>query len=290
MDKKIILITGATGGIGKYTAISLARMGATVVITGRNKVSGENSVTEIREISRNPNVYLILADISSITGIAELVKQFKSKFDQLDVLINNAGSAASERILSTDGIEMNFAVNVLAPYLLTTQLMDLLKMSSTGRVITLMGGDIPKKLELNNLQAEKSFDGLNYYSQSKMAMMTMMYEYSQRLKGTSVTVNICYPGQASTKMTQSVTSDMMPGVLKILFPLFKFFIRPDGGKSAEKASRSSVYLSTSIDLENKTGVYVDKDMKIRGLPKVVADNENRKYIWDYIITLTKDRI
>ncbi len=287
MKNKTVLITGATSGIGKQTAITLAKMGANVVITGRNKQNGTAAVAEIKQLSGNSNIELLLADISSKNGIEQLVSQFKSKFDKLDVLINNAGSAASERKLNNDGVELNFATNVLAPYQLTTQLMEILKKSSSPRVVTLMGGDLPKKLEMDNLQAEKSFDGLKYYSQSKLTMMTLMYEYAERLKGTKVTLNVCYPGQASTNMTQSVTAEMLPGIMKLIFPLFKFIVRPDGGKSAEKASRSSVYLASSADVEGKTGLYFDKNVKLAAWPSATKDKNNRLHIWKLVEELSK---
>ena len=152
-----------------------------------------------------------------------------------------------------------------------------------------MGGDLPNNLDLDNLQNEKSIVGLSYYSQTKLTMMALMYEYAQRLKGTGVTVNICYPGQASTSMTQSVTPQMLPGIMKILYPLFKLLVRPDGGKSAAKASRSSVYLATSVDVEKLGGIYVDKNLKISRMPKVVTDEYNRKFIWDYVNNLILTR-
>ena len=285
MKNKIVLITGATDGIGKQTAISLAKMGATLVVTGRNKQRGEAAIAEIKSISGNVNVELLLADISSQRGIVELVQQFVAKFDKLDVLINNAGSAANERKLNVDGVELNFATNVLAPYQLTTQLMDLLKKSDSPRVITLMGGDLPKVLDMNNLQAQKSFDGLSYYSQTKLTMMAMMYEYAERLKGQKITINVCYPGQASTNMTQNVTADMLPGMMKIIFPLFKFFVRPDGGKSAEKASRSSVYLASSNEVEGKTQLYFDKNVKLTKWPEVIQLKTTRDKIWQLVVSL-----
>lgn len=285
MKNKIVLITGATDGIGKQTAISLAKMGATVVVTGRNKQRGEAAIAEIKSISGNVNVELLLADISSQRGIVELVQQFAAKFDKLDVLINNAGSAANERKLNADGVELNFATNVLAPYQLTTQFMDLLKKSDSPRVITLMGGDLPKVLDMNNLQAQKSFDGLSYYSQTKLTMMAMMYEYAERLKGQKITINVCYPGQASTNMTQNVTADMLPGMMKIIFPLFKFFVRPDGGKSAEKASRSSVYLASSNEVEGKTQLYFDKNVKLTKWPEVIQLKTTRDKIWQLVVSL-----
>jgi NAD(P)-dependent dehydrogenase (short-subunit alcohol dehydrogenase family) len=285
---KVVLITGATGGIGKQTALSLAKLGFRVVVVGRNKASGEIAIDEIRRISDNQNVDLLIGDISTKAGIRDLTSRFILKYGQLDVLINNAGSAANERILNEDNIELNFATNVLAPYLLTNQLMEVLLKSSSPRVITLMGGDIPKKLDLSNLQAENLFDGLNYYSQSKLSMMALMYEYAERCKNTRVSMNICYPGQASTQMTQNVTAEMLPSLLRFLFPIFKLLVRPDNGKSAAKASRSSVYLASSSDMDGKSGLYFDKNVKHAKWAKAILDSSVRAIVWDYTQNLVSE--
>lgn len=290
MKNKIVLITGATSGIGKQTAISLATLGATVIVTGRNQQNGEEAIKEIRAVSNNENIDLILADISTVAGIKRLVTAFKSRYTHLDVLINNAGLAGKEYKKTVDGFEANFAVNVVAPYMLTTLLMESLKASQNARVITLTGGDLPSKIQLDNIQSEKSFNGLSTYSQTKMVMMCLMYEYSQRQLHSNITMNICYPGQASTRMTQNVTADMLPFLLRPLFPLFKLLVKPNNGKSAKKASRSSVYLATSKEVENMNGMYFDKNVQLKGMPKVATNVENRKFIWDYLDKLTKDKI
>lgn len=285
MTNKIVLITGATSGIGMQTAISLASLGATVVVTGRNRQNGEDAIKEIKAISKNNNIELILADVSTIAGIEGLVTEFKSKYSHLDVLINNAGLAANEFKTTEDGFEANFAVNVVAPYVLTTLLLETLKASKKPRVITLTGGDLPSKIQLDNLQSEKSFNGLSTYSQTKIAMMCLMYEYAQKLKKSNITINICYPGQASTRMTQNVTASMLPLLIRPMFPLFKMIVRPDNGKSAKKASRSSVYLATSKEVENLTGVYCDKNVHLKAMPEVVTNDYNRKYIWEKVVGL-----
>jgi NAD(P)-dependent dehydrogenase (short-subunit alcohol dehydrogenase family) len=290
MTNKTILITGATSGIGKQTAISLAIMGATVIVTGRNQKNGEEAIKEIKEISKNDKIELIISDISTIAGIKSLVTEFKSKFDQLDILINNAGLAGNEYKKTVDGFESNFAVNVIAPYILTSLFFDTLKKSENPRVITLTGGDLPSKINLDNLQSEKSFNGLSTYSQTKMIMMCLMYEYSQRQLNSNITMNICYPGQASTRMTQNVTADMLPLLMRPIFPLFKLLVRPDNDKSAKKASRSSVYLATSKDVETKTGIYCNKNVQLKEMPKAITDEHNRKYIWDKVTELTIGKI
>ena len=164
--------------------------------------------------------------------------------------------------------------------------MDSLKANRPARVITLMGGDVPTKLEMDNLQAERSFDGLTSYSQSKLAMMVMMSEVAQRTQDSNITVNICYPGQASTNMTGSVTPEMFPSGARWIFPLFKFLTRPDNGKSAAKASRSSVYLASSAAVEGVTGKYFNPKCKEVTMPKVVFDLEIRQSLWAAVHQLT----
>jgi NAD(P)-dependent dehydrogenase (short-subunit alcohol dehydrogenase family) len=178
MKNKIVLITGATSGIGFQTALALAKMGAQVIITGRSKSSGEVAVAEIKAANGNAKVDLLIGDLSAQANVRSLAEQFKGWYERLDVLINNAGLAASQKEVTADGVESNFAVNVAAPFLLTHLLMDSLTASPSGRVVTLMGGDVPAKLDTDNLQAERSFDGLNSYSQSKLAMMVIMYEFA----------------------------------------------------------------------------------------------------------------
>jgi NAD(P)-dependent dehydrogenase (short-subunit alcohol dehydrogenase family) len=280
MKDKVVLITGATSGIGKQTALALAKMGARVVVTGRSKQSGEEAVAEIKAASGNAKVDLLIGDLSAQKNVHTLAEQFKARHDRLDVLINNAGLAASERKLTEDGIESNFAVNVVTPYLLTRLLMDSLKKSPSPRVVTLMGGDVPAKLEMDNLQSEKSFDGLNTYSQTKLAMMVLMYEFAQREK--DMTINVCYPGQASTNMTRSVTPEMLPGFMRFAFPLFKLMVREDGGKSAAKASRSSIYLASSPTVEGVTGKYFDTNCKEAAWSPAVMEADVRSALWKLV--------
>ena len=285
MEDKVVFITGGTGGIGKQTALTLAKMGVQVVVTGRSKASGEEAVAEIKQASGNPKVELLLTDLARQTEVRSLAQQFQGKYARLDVLLNNAGLAASSRQLTENGIESNFAVNVIAPFLLTHLLMDSLKASPSARVINLMGGDIPAKLEMDNLQAERSFDGLNSYSQSKLAMMTVMYEFAQRTHGSTVTINVCYPGQASTNMTRGVTPEMLPGAMRFMFPLFKLATRPDGGKSAAKASKSSVYLASSAEVEGITGKYFNPKCKEVAWSPAALDSETRHQLWAIVAQL-----
>lgn len=280
MKEKNILITGATSGIGFQTALALAKMGAQVIITGRSQKTAEEAVANIKSASGNTRVDFLLANLSAQKNVRALAEQFKAQYERLDVLINNAGLAASQKELTEDGLESNFAMNVVSPFLLTNLLMDSLKKSPSPRVVTLMGGDVPAKLDMDNLQSEKSFDGLNTYSQTKLAMMALMYEFAQREK--SVTINVCYPGQASTNMTRSVTPEMLPRAMRWMFPIFKLLVREDGGKSAAKAARSSVYLASSSEVEGVTGKYFDTNCKEAAWSPAVMEAGNREKIWKVI--------
>ncbi|MBP7999710.1 MAG: SDR family NAD(P)-dependent oxidoreductase [Chloroflexi bacterium] len=284
MKNKTILITGATSGIGYQTALALAQMGAHVVLTGRNAKTAAEAVSSLKSASGNPRVDFLLADFTQQAEIHALAETFKQKYPCLDVLINNAGLAAPERQLTPDGIEANFAVNVVAPFLLAHLLMDALKSAPAPRVITLMGGDVPAQLDLDNLQAERSFDGLNSYSQSKLAMMVVMYEFARREKG--VTFNVCYPGQASTNMTRSVTANMLPGFMRFIFPLFRLMVRPDNGKSAAKAARSSIYLASSPDVAGISGKYYNTKSQSVEWPSAVLDAPTRQKLWKMVVGLT----
>ncbi|MCX6056881.1 MAG: SDR family NAD(P)-dependent oxidoreductase [Chloroflexi bacterium] len=280
MKDKIILITGATSGIGFQTALALAKMGAQIIVTGRNKTSAEESVANIKSASGNSCVDFLLADLTKQAEIRALVETFKQKYSRLDVLINNAGLVEPIRRLTEDGVEAIFSVNTVAPFLLTHLLLDSLKASPSPRVVTVTGGDVVP-IDLENLQAEKSFLSLNTYSQAKVCMMALMVEFAQREK--NVAVNVCFPGGASTNMTTSIQPEMAPTILKLIWPLFKWMTRPDNGKSAAKASRSSVYLASSEDVEGMSGKYFNTNCKIVEFPTFVMDTTTRGKVWEAVV-------
>lgn len=277
-----ILITGGTGGIGFQTALSLAKAGAHIIVTGRNAASGAAAVAELRQTSGNPQVDLLLGDLASLAGVRALAAQLTQRSNQLDVLINNAGLAAPERRLTEDGIESNFAMNVVAPFLLTRLLLPQLQASPAARVVNLTGGSHPPRIEPDNLQAERSFVGLNSYSHAKLVMMAVAYEFAQRTQGTGITINVCYPGQASTSMTRQVTPSMLPGPLRLFWPIFRWATRPDNGASAKQASRSSVYLAISPEVEGLSSLYVDSRCRKASWPAAVLDDSLRHRLWEYL--------
>lgn len=267
------------GGIGKQTAITLARQGWRVHVSGRDATSGADAVRQIAATSDSDSVRLLLGDLSTRSGVRAVALAFQELELSLDVLINNAGLAAPELRHTMDGLEYDAAVNVMAPFLLTTLLWPTLLTSSSARVVTLTGGSHPTQIDLGNLQAEQSFSGLATYSHAKVIMMAVMREYAERTRTTGITVNVCYPGQARTKMTGSVTAGMLPVAMRPLWPVFRFVTRPDDGSSAAKASRSSVYLATSSDVPGRTGLYVDKHCEEVAWPSAVDDPDLRRRLF-----------
>ena len=161
---RIVVITGGTGGIGFQSAIGIAKTGARVIITGRNRERGETAVRQIIEETGNDSVELVVGMVSTIAGIDDLARELLGRVEYIDVLVNNAGYLGSELKYNDDGLEMHFAVNVLSPWRLTWQLLPALKAAKNTRVFNITGGDKPAAIDPDNLQAENGFKGLMTYA------------------------------------------------------------------------------------------------------------------------------
>jgi NAD(P)-dependent dehydrogenase (short-subunit alcohol dehydrogenase family) len=270
MQNKVVLITGGTGGIGKQTAIGLAKLGAHVVINGRNAERGEKALAEIREASGTNHVDLLLADMSLRDDVYNLAQAFKQRFSQLDVLINNAGHLPQARKITKDGMETAFAVNVVAPFLLTHLLLDMLKMSRPARIINLAGGLPFGKIDLENLQAQKSFSSFGVYSHTKRAMLAVSLALAKRLEGTGVTINVAYPGRAETAMVTGEDNNTLPFVFRLLAPVANRFV-PHGEITVIRAAQSSIYLASSPEVEAVSGGYFNPQGKPWKMPAAAHD-------------------
>jgi NAD(P)-dependent dehydrogenase (short-subunit alcohol dehydrogenase family) len=275
MQNKTVVITGGTGGIGKATAIGLAKLGATIVITGRDKERGEAAVREIRQASANQRISLALADLESQAEVRRLADELAAAHPRLAVLINNVGYLGAARRLTADGIEATFAINVLAPFLLTELLREPLQ-AAGGRVINVTGGMPTGQLDLTNLQAEHSYLGLATYSQAKLAMMVLSYEQALRLEDTGISLNVAYPGSAATAMTGGMTPAMVPGWMRLIWPIFGLMMR---NSPPERAARSSIFLASSPEVQNLTGMYYNTNSKLAAWPKPTQDAQLRQQLW-----------
>jgi NAD(P)-dependent dehydrogenase (short-subunit alcohol dehydrogenase family) len=280
MQGKICLITGANSGIGKATAVGLARMGATVVMVSRDRTRGEEAQREISAQSGNDDVDLFLADLSSQQEVRQLAETFQQRYRHLHVLINNAGSGFSKRQQSTDGIEMTFALNHLAPFLLTNLLLDMLKKSAPARVINVSSAQESRaRLDIHDLQFKNQRYGFfRSYGQSKFAMLLFTYELARRLQGTGVTVNAMNPGPTATNFG---SHDLAPFTHSLLH-----FIAARIGITAEKAAETTIYLASSPEVERVSGQYFQNSAARKSSPRSYDESLQRQ-VWEESARLVK---
>src|SRR5512136_1205815 len=271
MQGKICLITGGTNGIGKSTAQGLARLGATVVIVGRNAQKTSQVVEEIRAASGNKTVDSLLADLSSQQEIRRLASDFKRNYSQLHVLLNNAGALFMQRQLSVDGIEMTFALNHLAYFLLTNLLLDAIKASAPARIINVSSdAHTSGKIEFDNLQGERSYSRFGPYGNSKLANILFTTELARRLEGTGVIVNVLHPGLTNTGFGKNNPGLLMK-IMGVVIPLI--------ARSPEKGAATSIYLASSPEVRSISGKYF-VDCKVTQPAPQAADSAVAKKLWD----------
>lgn len=249
MDGKVCLITGASGGIGLESAKALARMGATVVLVGRDAGRTEAAVSAVRAAAPDAKVEWLKADLTSLQSVRELAAAFQARYPRLDVLLNNAGLIIDRREVTGDGLEATMATNHYAPFLLTHLLLDMLKASAPSRIINVSSeGHRLAKLDFGDLQSERRYDGIRVYGNSKLANILFTRALAKRLAGTGVTVNAVHPGAVRTGFGHN-TKGLFRYLVKLGAP---FFI------SAEKGARTSVYLASSPEVESVSGEYFIK--------------------------------
>ena len=199
MTGKTVLITGGTGGIGRAAAIGLAAMGARVGITGRDRARAEAAAAAIARESGNPAVDVFVADLSSQAEVRRLAGEVLAAYPRLDVLLNNVGGFWAHRHVTADGLEHTFALNHLAPFLLTNLLLDRLMASAPARVVTVSSGaQAMGTIDFDDLMGEQAYSGQRAYNQSKLANVMFTYELARRLEGTGVTATALHPGMTNT--------------------------------------------------------------------------------------------
>lgn len=268
---KIILITGATAGIGKETARRIAKTGAKIVLIGRNRSKGEEVVSELKRSTNNENIELLVADLASIAEIRRVADEFETKYDRLDVLVNNAGAIFDKREVTVDGLEKTFALNHISYFLLTNLLLETLKRSESARIVSVSSmAHNYGKIEFDNLQSEKSFGALATYSNSKLMNILFTYELARRLQDTKITANCLHPGGVASSF-----GDNMGG----FFSYVVWFFKNTVAISAEKGAETSIYLATSPEVEGVSGKYFDSK-KAKDSSKISYDADLQKRLWE----------
>jgi NAD(P)-dependent dehydrogenase (short-subunit alcohol dehydrogenase family) len=243
--EKIIVVTGANAGIGFATACELARRGASLVLVCRDLERGKAALAAVGNLAVSPPS-LFIADFALQSSVRELSRKLNEQLPRIDILINNAGAAFARRELTADGIEKTFAVNHLAPFLLTNLVLGLFRRSSAGRIVNVTAGiPVSRSSFLENLQGEKHYSQFNAYRSSKVGNILFTYELARRLQGTGITVNCVHPGPVRTDFTRKAG-----GTLSLMSKIFRPIMR-----SPEVGARTLIYLATDPEVAAVTGGY-----------------------------------
>ncbi len=247
MAGKSVLVTGGTGGIGKATAAGLAALGARVGITGRDPARTEAAAASIRATPGSPAVDAFAADMSVQAGVRRLAAQVLDTYPRLDVLVNNAGGFWAHRHVTADGLERTFALNHLAPFLLTSLLLDRLTASAPARIVTVSSGaHAGGRIDFNDLQGVRNYSGQRAYSQSKLANVMFTYKLARRLDGTGVTATVLHPGVVRT----SFGAEDQPAYLAVMIRMARVFM-----KTPAQGAGTPIYLASAPEVEGITGRY-----------------------------------
>jgi NAD(P)-dependent dehydrogenase (short-subunit alcohol dehydrogenase family) len=277
MDGKVVLITGATSGLGLAAADGFARLGAGVWLAVRNRQRGERARARILEHLGDADVHLELCDLSHLGSVRRFARTFIAESQRLDVLVNNAGVLTQERELSADGIELTLATNVIGPFLLTQLLMPVLERSAPSRIVNVSsGGMYTQKVRADDLQSEQEdFDGLNVYARTKRAEVVLTEMWAQRLAGTGVTAHAMHPGWADTAGVRS----SLPRFYRVTRPLLR---------SPGQGADTIVWLGAAAEPPETPGAFWH-DRRRRPthlLPGTRETEAERERLWAECVALT----
>jgi NAD(P)-dependent dehydrogenase (short-subunit alcohol dehydrogenase family) len=242
----VILLTGASSGIGLETAKMMARQGAEIVMVARSQARGEQARAQVARVATGKPPVLLLSDLSVQAQVRRLADEVKDRYTRIDILINNAGNAFNSRQLSVDGIELTWATNVLAPFLLTNLLLPLLTAAPAGRIVNLTTEVYSRKLDLDNLQGEHNYSWMSAYRSSKLGVVLFTTELARRLGGTRVTAICISPGPTKTNFGGGGPS----GLLGVITQVLKHTPLPT---HPEQAANSIVWAATAPELEATPG-------------------------------------
>jgi len=278
MQGKTVLITGADGGIGRETTRALARKGAAIIMACIDLDDAKTVCKDIKEESGNLNIALMQVDLASLSSIREFATQFSKRYQQVNVLINNAGVYCSKRGETQEGFEQTMGINYLGPFLLTNLLLPILKQTPEARIVNVASNAyFQGKIDLNNLHLKKRYQGFKAYSASKLAIVLFTLELADRLKNTGVTVNALHPGHVATNIW-----NMWPGTWyqELLFKIIRRF-----AKSPEEAAKTSIYVASSDKMKGITGTYFD-NKNPKALSPKCNDVRLRRILWELSEKLT----
>ncbi|MFX1394877.1 MAG: SDR family oxidoreductase [Promethearchaeota archaeon] len=257
-NNKYVLITGSTDGIGKKAALDLAKSGAHVIVHGRNRQKAELTLEQIKNQTKLDNISAVYADLSSFDQIKEMAYQIKEKYERLDVLINNAGVYRQNRQLTEEGLEETFAINYIAPFLLTNLLLDSLKKANSSRIVNVASQVQSNHLDLDNLQFEKGYTGVKAYASSKTCLILFTYLLAEKLKNSDIMVNCLHPGVINTKLLNVAWGAI--------------------GAPVSEGAKNLIYVAMAPKLEKVSGKYFE-NKHIKPSKDITYDKELQRKLW-----------
>ena len=267
--QKTALITGATGGIGKVTALALARQGYQVLLTSRDPAKGQRVLEEIKSETKNDAPQLFLGDLSSMDDVRRVALEVRAKHPKLGVLVNNAGGLFDKRQTTVDGFEMTFAFNHLAYFLLTNLLLPNLEVAKYARVVSVSSAaNRSGKVRWDDVQFEKRYSGWSAYGQSKLMNVLFANALARRLHATGVTSNSLHPGIVNTGFGKTTT-----GLNRLVARASNLF-----SATPEKGAETTLYLATSPEVKDVSGQYF-ADKKVAKANRVAYDEEVQERLW-----------
>jgi len=276
LEGKIALVTGATNGIGRVTARELARGGARVLLVARDRARGEATAAEIREASGGRPPDVLLADLSSRVEVRRLAREVRERTPRLDLLVNNAGAIFADREVSADGLEMTFALNHLAYFLLTLELLSLLEEGSTSRIVNVSSMAHERgAIDFDDLQNERGYSMWRAYQQSKLANVLFTRELARRLGGRGVSTNALHPGVIASGFGRNGR-----GFFSRLVVLGAPFLA-----SPEKGARTTLHVATAPELSGVTGRYFS-DCREKTPSRAARDDDAALRLWQVSEKLT----
>jgi len=266
MHETTMLVSGATDGIGLQTALELARGGAQVLLHGRNQQRGQQAMRFILDAVPGVRLSYYPADFASLRQVRQLADDIRQDHQRLQVLVNNAGTFSKARVLTEDGYELTFAVNHLAPFLLTLLLLDLLKASAPARIV-MVASNAHRNLsevDFDNLQGERTYDGYQAYALSKLGNILFSHALARRLQGSAVSANSLHPGVIDTKLLRMSYNTT--------------------GSSLEEGAQTSVYLAASQQAEGVSGRFFSR-MAEKSPSDLAQDVDLQERFWDLSVQM-----
>ncbi len=272
MTSQTVLISGATAGIGLETARGLAKMGAHVVIIGRSQNKTIDVVADLKRTTGNENIEYLLADLALMSEVRRVAADFKAKYDRLDVLVNNVGAIFNSRKVSSEGIEMTWALNHLGYFVLTQELLDVLKASAPARIVN-VSSDAHRsgKIRWDDPEMSKKFSVFPAYSQSKLANIMFTFELARRLEGTGVIANVLHPGLVASNFAVTNNPGIFNKVVRRVLNLFSI--------SSEEGAQTSIYLASSPKAADITGEYFVKSKIVQPID-AAKDVSAQQRLWE----------